>query len=143
MCTRTHCAGEWERGVQVLTTMRVAGVAPDARLYSELMAACSAAGRQDIGVSLWQLARSERVACTEALYTAGLAALTAVHRQQQQQQQAQQQAQQQQQQQQQQQYSQELLALREEMLSRGYDPGPAEGATGTAADDAVASLSNW
>jgi transcription initiation factor TFIID subunit TAF12 len=121
--------------VQVLTTMRVAGVAPDARLYSELMAACSAAGRQDIGVSLWQLARSERVACTEALYTAGLAALTAVHRQQQQAQQ--------QQEQQQQQYSQELLALREEMLSRGYDPGPAEGTTGTAADDAVASLSNW
>jgi transcription initiation factor TFIID subunit TAF12 len=135
MCTHAHCAGEWERGVQVLTTMRVAGVAPDARLYSELMAACSAAGRQDIGVSLWQLARSERVACTEALYTAGLAALTAVHRQQQQAQQ--------QQEQQQQQYSQELLALREEMLSRGYDPGPAEGTTGTAADDAVASLSNW
>jgi hypothetical protein len=117
----------------VLTTMRVAGVAPDARLYSELMAACSAAGRQDIGVSLWQLARSERVACTESLYIAGLAALTAVHRQQQAQQQ----------QEQQQQYSQEVLALREEMLSRGYDPGPAEGATGTAADDAVASLNNW
>jgi hypothetical protein len=118
----------------VLTTMRVAGVAPDARLYSELMAACSAAGRQDIGVSLWQLARSERVACTEPLYTAGLAALTAV---------AAASAAAAQGEQEDCSSQQAVLALREEMLSRGYDPGPAVGATGTAADDAVASLSNW